>query len=79
MRRGASTLVGMKTRTDLWTASRVDAALILLPLIGVIEAERMLFAAGIRTSVIERVIHRPEERRAVRETVPDELPYFGQA
>lgn len=69
----------MKNRTDLWTASRVDVALILMPLISAGEAEQMLLAAGIRASVIERVIHRPEERRAVRETVPDELPYFGQA
>lgn len=68
----------MEKRIDLWTASRVDATLILLPLIGVIEAERMLVAAGIRASAIERMLHRPHKRRVVCEIIPAEPPHSGQ-
>lgn len=70
----------MRIRTDLMTASRVDVALILLPMIGAEEAERMLIDSSVPRAVIERVLTRPVERRPIRETARAEpAPYFGQA
>jgi hypothetical protein len=54
----------MNPRDNLMKAS-IDVAIILLPLIGPAEAERMMARAGVTQAIIERVLTRPTERRAV--------------
>ena len=57
----------MSERPNFMTASSVDLAILLLPVIGHVEAERMMLAHGVSAAVIERVLTRPLERRAIRE------------
>lgn len=58
-------------------ASQIDAAILLLPLIGVDEARRMLTNAGVSLAVIERVLERPEQRRAIQEPASQASPCDG--
>jgi hypothetical protein len=55
----------MTLRTDLITASRVDGALILLPIITWWEASEMLAASGVPEDVAARVLVLPLERRPI--------------
>jgi hypothetical protein len=55
----------MQSRTDAITASRVDLALILMPLIGIQAAARMLAHVGIPDSLALRVLIRPTRRRQI--------------
>lgn len=57
----------MKERPNLLTASYVDTAILLLPLIGPGEAQRMMLVHGVPLAVVERVLTRPHARRAIRE------------
>lgn len=69
-----------KARTDLKTASVVDVALLLLPMIGLSAAFRMLVESGVSEPVVARVLERPTERRPIREARAEQAPpYFGQA
>jgi len=54
----------MDPRTDLITASRVDLALILLPMITWLEASCMLALSGVPAEVAARVLALPAVRRA---------------
>jgi hypothetical protein len=54
----------MVERTDLITASRVDLALILLPLVGWLETSVTLAASGVPAEVAVRVMALPSARRA---------------
>jgi hypothetical protein len=56
---------GMIKRTDLFTASKVDLTLILLPVIGWLEAACMLAEAGVPVDVAARVLALPGARRTV--------------
>jgi len=60
----------MTPRTDQITASRVDAALILLPAISWLEASYMLAVSGVPAEVEARVLVLPGARRAVSTAVP---------
>jgi hypothetical protein len=53
----------MNERTDLVTASRVDLALILLPVVTWLEVSRMLALSGVPAEVAARVLALPRERR----------------
>lgn len=53
----------MKPRTDLITASRVDLALILLPIMTWWEASEMLAESQVPVEVAARVLALPFERR----------------
>jgi hypothetical protein len=53
----------MELRTDFFTASRVDLALILLPTITWQEASVMLAISGVPAEVAARVLVLPEARR----------------
>jgi hypothetical protein len=53
----------MTNRTDLITASRVDLALILLPLVGWLPTSVTLAASGVPAEVAARVLALPLERR----------------
>jgi hypothetical protein len=55
---------GMKPRIDLITASRVDLALLLLPVISWLEASCMLAVSGVPAEVAARVLVLPGARRA---------------
>ncbi|MGF6180179.1 hypothetical protein ABIB42_001179 [Massilia sp. UYP32] len=44
---------------------RAELTLILLPMIGVEEAERMMACADVPKVIIERVLTQPSERRAI--------------
>lgn len=57
----------MTKRKDLVTASRVDLALILQPLIGLQETARMLSAASIPISLALRVLTQPSRRRVINQ------------
>jgi hypothetical protein len=50
-------------RSDLTTASRVDLALILLPLIGWWEVSRTMAVSGVPADVAARVLALPSARR----------------
>ena len=54
----------MTERTDIITASRVDLTLILLPVIGWLEAASTLAANDVPLEVAARVLALPLERRA---------------
>jgi hypothetical protein len=54
----------MTPRTDFFTASRVDLALILLPAITWLEASCMLALSGVPADVAARVLAQPSSRRA---------------
>lgn len=56
----------MIPRGNLFWSSYVDAALVLLPLIGTQEAECMLIGVGVSPRVINRVLNQPTARRPVR-------------
>jgi hypothetical protein len=58
----------MVERTDLITASRVDLALILLPLVGWLETLVTLAASGVPAEVAVRVMTIPGERRRTEVT-----------
>jgi hypothetical protein len=55
----------MKQRIDLITASRVDLALILLPLVGWLKTSVMLAANGVPIEVAVRVLVLPMARRTI--------------
>jgi hypothetical protein len=55
----------MTERTDLVTASRVDATLILLPLIGWLEASCTLAVNSVPADVAARVLTLPMARRQI--------------
>jgi hypothetical protein len=55
---------GMEPRIDLETASKVDLALSLLPLITWLEASCMLAYSGVPEDVAARVLTLPDARRA---------------
>jgi hypothetical protein len=55
----------MIERTDLVTASRVDLALILLPLVGWLETSHTLGESGVPVEVAARVLALPRERRSL--------------
>jgi hypothetical protein len=55
----------MTKRKDLLTASRVDLILILLPIIGHLDAVFALVDSGVPLEVAARVLATPEERRAI--------------
>ena len=55
----------MNERTDFITAARVDATLILLPLIGWLEASRTLAMNGVPADVAARVMTLPMARRRI--------------
>jgi hypothetical protein len=55
----------MIERTDYVTAARVDATLILLPLIGWLEASRTLAVNHVPVDVAARVLSLPMARRQV--------------
>jgi hypothetical protein len=55
----------MIERTDFLTAARVDATLILLPLIGWLEASRTLAVNGVPADVAARVMTLPMARRQI--------------
>jgi hypothetical protein len=50
-------------RTDLVTASRIDLALSLLPLIGQLEVARMMARNGVPMAIARRVLAFPMRRR----------------
>jgi hypothetical protein len=54
----------MTPRTDLLTASRIDLALILLPMVGRRAAARMLVASDVPARLAVRVLAWPDKRRA---------------
>jgi hypothetical protein len=54
----------MRPRTDIITASRVDLALILLPVVTRLEVSYMLAVSGVPEEVAVRVLALPLERRA---------------
>jgi hypothetical protein len=56
----------MVERTDLITASRVDLALILLPLVGWLKTSYTLAASGVPLEVAVRVMVLPQSRRPTR-------------
>jgi hypothetical protein len=53
----------MNKRVDLVTASRVELALILLPLVGWLKTSYTLAASGVPLEVAVRVMALPEARR----------------
>jgi hypothetical protein len=53
----------MTPRTDLITASRVDLVLILLPVVGWLQAACSLAASDVPLEVAARVLALPEQRR----------------
>jgi hypothetical protein len=53
----------MTPRTDNLTASRVDLALILLPIVTWLEASCMLAVSGVPAEVAARVLAEPDRRR----------------
>lgn len=55
----------MVERTDLITASRVDLALILMPLVGWLATSVTLAVSGVPAEVAARVLAMPLERRAM--------------
>jgi hypothetical protein len=55
----------MIERTDTLTAARVDATLILLPLIGRMEASRTMAMNGVPVEVAARVMTLPMARRRI--------------
>lgn len=55
----------MDKRTDVMTAARVDATIILLPLIGWMEATRTLAANSVPVEVAARVMTMPMARRKI--------------
>lgn len=55
---------GMKPRIDVVTASRVDLALLLLPMVTWLEASCMLALSGVSDEVAARVLALPGARRA---------------
>jgi hypothetical protein len=55
----------MIERTDLTTAARIDATLILLPLIGWLEASCTLAANAVPADVAARVLALPMARRRI--------------
>jgi hypothetical protein len=55
----------MKQRIDLITASRVDLALILLPLVGWLKTSVMLAVNGVPIEVAARVLVLPMARRTI--------------
>jgi hypothetical protein len=55
----------MIERVDLITAARIDATLILLPLIGWLEASCTLAANGVPADVSARVLSLPMARRRI--------------
>jgi hypothetical protein len=59
----SGTLPHMIERTDLVTASRVELALILLPMIGWLKTSYTLGASGVPLEVAVRVMVLPEARR----------------
>lgn len=61
-------------RTDFITAARVDATLILLPLIGWLEASRMLAANHVPAHVAARVLALPMARRGIEVTPLEASP-----
>jgi hypothetical protein len=65
-RLGMQYCLRMTERTDLITASRVDLALILLPISTWLEASCMLALSGVPVEVAARVIAEPAERRATQ-------------
>jgi hypothetical protein len=54
----------MIERTDLVTASRIDCALILLPMVGWLATSVSLAVSGVPAEVAARVLTEPECRRA---------------
>jgi len=59
-------VIGPRLRLDDVTASRVDAALLLLPTITWLEATVMMAASGVPAEVAARVLVLPLERRPVQ-------------
>lgn len=60
--------VGMNKRADVITAARVDATLILLPLIGWLEASHTLAENEVPAEVAARVLTLPTARRKIEVT-----------
>jgi hypothetical protein len=55
----------MTPRTDLVTASRVDLALILLPVVGWLKTSVILATSGVPVEVAARVLILPMARRSI--------------
>jgi hypothetical protein len=64
----------MIERVDLITAARIDATLILLPLIGWLEASCTLAANGVPADVAARVLALPMARRRIDLMPPAAFP-----
>lgn len=64
----------MTPRTDHSTASRIDLALILLPLITWQEASVMLAVSGVPAEVAARVLTLPDARRRKVSSLTDAAP-----
>jgi hypothetical protein len=62
----SGTLPLMIERTDLVTASRVELALILLPMIGWLKTSYTLAASGVPLEIAVRVMVLPQARRPTR-------------
>ena len=63
-------MTAMTLRTDTVTASRVDLALILLPVITWLEASCMLALSGVPAEVAARVLAEPSRRRRTEQDSP---------